>query len=372
MGWAVRVVAALASLSVASAPARSAEAPRIEGVAVHRGAESVAVVVTTDRVSRPEVSAIRASGGEVQRIYVDFPAGTVVAPDVPRRLEGETAVRRVGLGLTASGRLRVVVDVAGVARFAVRHPPAGHGVAVVVPRPPELAAPGRRPLRVALDPGHGGDDPGATGVVREKTVTLAIAKELAALLRAGLRVEATLTRWGDESVSLRERTRRANAARADIFVSIHANASPRASARGIETYFLDNTDDQATLRLAAIENGATRFEPTAGTDLDYILSSLVQGGKHEPSTRLAGHVQASLVRRLRGEWPGIVDLGVKRGPFYVLVGAYMPCVLVEASFLTHPDEGRRLADPVYQRAIAEGIYRGIAAFAATRARAGTL
>lgn len=370
MGWAVRVVAALACLSVASGPARS-EAPRIDEVALHRGSGSVALVVTTDRTWRPVVSPVHGRGGDVQRIYVDFPAGTAVARAVPRRLESETAIRRVGLGLTASGLLRIVIDVRGAAGFAVRQPPAGHGVAVVV-TDPEVAATPRRSLRVVVDPGHGGDDPGATGIVREKAVTLAIARELAALLRAGLRAEVALTRYGDESVSLRERTRRANAARADLFVSIHANASPRRGARGIETYYLDNTDDQATLRLAAIENGSARFDPPAGTSLDYILSSLVQGGKHEPSAELARHVQAGIVRRLRGEWKNVVDLGVKRGPFYVLVGAYMPCVLVEASFLTHADEGRRLADPVYQRAIAEGVYRGIASFAATRARAGTL
>lgn len=386
MGWAVRVGTAVAAVSIASGPGWGGGVPvRLESVTVGRAAGHVVVVVATDRPCRPEVSTVHAGDRELRRVYVDFPAGTTLARGVPGSVAGVDVVRRVGVGRTAAGGVRVAIDVEGAARLAVRRPPTGHGLAIVLPSPEPIpageappdvagtspAAPQRR-LRVVLDPGHGGDDPGASSTVEEKRVTLAIARELAGLLRAGLGAEVTLTRDVDASISLRERTRRANAAHGDLFVSIHANASPRPATHGIETYYLDNTDDQATLRLASIENAAGAGGRGDGTDLDYILSSLVQGGKQEPSTQLARAVQHGIVERLRADWPRIVDLGVKRGPFYVLVGVYMPCVLVEASFLTHPEEARRLADPAYRRAIAEGIYRGIAAFAAARADAGTL
>jgi N-acetylmuramoyl-L-alanine amidase len=376
------VVVAVVAALVASWPAPGVPASlRIESVAVQHTAASVAGLVETNRACRPRIATAPIAGG--RRVRLDFPPGTRVDRAVHRVLWGAGPLRRVVLGATAEGGVRIVVDLAGAAPFAMRRPPTGHGFALVLATraPPRAAArsardatppPAHRALRVTVDPGHGGDDPGATGLVQEKEVTLVIARQLAALLRAGLRADVTLTRTGDESVPLEDRTRRANLARADLFVSIHANASARRAARGVETYYLDNTEDQATLRLASIENGDAIPSDDHGTDLDYILSSLVQGGKQGPSIRLAERVQAGLVGRLQAEWTGVVDLGTKRGPFYVLVGAYMPCILVEASFLTHPEEGRRLADPTYQRAIAEGIYRGVVAFLQTDDPEGTL
>jgi N-acetylmuramoyl-L-alanine amidase len=227
--------------------------------------------------------------------------------------------------------------------------------------PPVLA--GRRPPRIVLDPGHGGDDPGALGYAVEKHVTLAIARELARLLEEGIGADVRLTRSGDTTLSLAERTQLANEARADLFVSIHANASERGNLRGIETYYLDNTDDRATLRLVAMENGTARTPPPEGhTDLRYILSSLVQGNKQDTSARLAATLQANLVEHMAARHDQVVNLGVKRGPFYVLVGAYMPCVLVETSFLNHRVEGRRLADARYRSELAQGLYAGIKRF----------
>ncbi|HJQ84041.1 MAG TPA: N-acetylmuramoyl-L-alanine amidase, partial [Candidatus Binatia bacterium] len=109
-----------------------------------------------------------------------------------------------------------------------------------------------------------------------------------------------------------------------------------------------------------------------GADLRYILSDLVQVGKMEESVALATAIQRGLVGHLGTRYPDVADLGVKRGPFYVLVGAYMPCVLVETSFLTHPTEGRRLAARSYREAVAEGIYAGVARFLADGRRARTL
>jgi N-acetylmuramoyl-L-alanine amidase len=221
-------------------------------------------------------------------------------------------------------------------------------------------------LKIVLDAGHGGKDPGARGVngVLEKEVVLAIALELRDLLQRMTGVKVVLTRDRDVFLSLEERTAIANAEEADLFVSIHANASPNSASSGIETYYLNNTDDQATLRLAALENGLVSVTGQRQRDRDValLLSSLIQSYKVGESVAFAEDVQRNLVDTLQTRWPGVVDLGVKQGPFYVLVGAGMPCILVEASFLTHPEEGTRLAQPSYRRAVAEGILRGIRHF----------
>ncbi|MCW5891732.1 MAG: N-acetylmuramoyl-L-alanine amidase [bacterium] len=210
------------------------------------------------------------------------------------------------------------------------------------------------------------------GFAIEKQVTLAIATRVAALLRERLGSEVVLTRDDDRTLTLPARTARANTEDADLFVSIHANANPTGKLRGIETYYLDNTDDHATLRLASLENGLDMVRPGDSTDLRYILSDLLQVGKLEESVQLARAIQGALVTRLQSSYDGIVDLGVKRGPFYVLVGAHMPCVLVETSFVSHPVEGPRLATDAYQETVAEGIYDGIARFLADDGRPRTL
>jgi N-acetylmuramoyl-L-alanine amidase len=235
------------------------------------------------------------------------------------------------------------------------------------------APPAGRRVRVVLDAGHGGDDPGAIGFVVEKHVTLDLVRRLARRLREDLGAEVILTRSSDATIPLTERTAIANQAGADVFVSIHANANPGGRRKGIETYVLDDADDQATLRLAAIENGTSRERYRAApTDLRYILSSLVQGGKMPDSSRLARAVQTELMSHMRVRYPDVEDLGVKRGPFYVLVGSHMPCILIETSFVSHPVEGRRLADEAYRVALADGVARGIRRFLAERRQARTL
>ena len=226
------------------------------------------------------------------------------------------------------------------------------------PAPPE----GERPRIIVLDPGHGGHDPGARGVdgVLEKDVVLAISHQLKERLERGIGATVLLTRSGDETRSLAERTAFANASGADLFISIHANADATGTLQGIETYTLNNTNDRATIRLASMENGPG-FQ-VGRDDLSFILSDMVQSGKEEESTELAQRLHSRVLARLRSRYPDVRNLGVKKGPFYVLVGAYMPCVLVETSFLSHPVEGRRLASPAYQAAIVEGLYQGIGDF----------
>jgi len=259
----------------------------------------------------------------------------------------------------------------------IEAPPPTPAATAKAPEPPSQVAsapksgavpepvPGRqpaRPWRIVLDPGHGGSDPGALGVdgLVEKDVALAIAKQLKHRLEEGANAKVLLTRDSDVTRTLAERTAFANANSADLFISIHANADRSGDLQGIETYTLNNSNDRATIRLAKMENGPG--VRVGHGDLSFILSDMVQSGKEEESNALAERVQSRVLGRLRARYTDIHNLGVKKGPFYVLVGAYMPCVLVETSFITHPVEGKRLGTTAYQNEIAEGLYLGITDF----------
>jgi N-acetylmuramoyl-L-alanine amidase len=249
------------------------------------------------------------------------------------------------------------------------------------PSAPPLSNPQANPsdtrrYRIMLDPGHGGADPGAEGIngLEEKTVVLAISQRLAKKLQERLAVDVLFTRTTDVFIPLEGRTARANTAKADLFISIHANASTNPELQGIETYYLNNTDDRATIRLAKLENGIReklRLQQR-GSELAFILSDLIQTGKEDASIALAEALQQSLVSRARTHYAQVRNLGVKKGPFYVLVGAHMPCVLVETAFLTHPREGKYLGAAAYQEALAEGLFRGIAQFLRTELMAKNL
>jgi N-acetylmuramoyl-L-alanine amidase len=213
-----------------------------------------------------------------------------------------------------------------------------------------------------VDAGHGGHDPGAIGPgrVREKDVTLAMARRLAKRLReAGF--EVVLTRRDDRFLALEERTGIANAARGDLFVSLHANAHPRRHRSGVETYFLDTADDRYAARLAARENGLDLGEGEA--EVARILTDLDAKASARASRRLARLVQREVTGGVRARVGEVRDLGVKGALFYVLLGARMPAVLVEAAFISNRAEERRLASARYQDAVAAGIARAVVAFA---------
>jgi N-acetylmuramoyl-L-alanine amidase len=212
--------------------------------------------------------------------------------------------------------------------------------------------------KIVLDPGHGGKDPGAVGVngIAEKDIVLAVAKKLALKLKKELGVEVVLTRSDDSFVELKDRTAVANAEQADLFISLHVNASPNPEARGIETYYLDNTTDEAANRLAARENSVAR---NSVTDIQFILSDMIQNLKLEDSITLANRLHASVVSQVGRRYGEVKDLGVKKALFYVLVGARMPSVLVEMFFVTHRSEGRALGKEAYQDGIAEALFDGI-------------
>jgi N-acetylmuramoyl-L-alanine amidase len=222
---------------------------------------------------------------------------------------------------------------------------------------------------IVIDPGHGGEDFGAIGVggLMEKDVVLDIALRLEKLLISKLQARVRLTRRNDVFVPLAERTNFANDFDAKLFVSLHINASPKGNASGLETYYLDNTDDAGSKKLAERENSSVQFEGEAG-DLQFMLSDLIQNAKLDESIELANLVQRSLLRRSKPFIKELKDLGVRRGPFYVLVGAHMPCILAELFFIDHPMDGKKLADTKFRQMLAEGLFDGINEFLIRQSR----
>lgn len=212
--------------------------------------------------------------------------------------------------------------------------------------------------RIVVDPGHGGHDSGAVGPsgVQEKDVVLAIALKLRDMLKEELGLDVVMTRSTDVFIPLEERTAIANKVNADLFVSVHANAANNHSASGIETYYLNLAKTEKAARLAAKENGTTLEKVSV---LQAILFDLMANYKLNDSAHLADDVQRALHKRISEQQSNVKNLGVKQGPFYVLVGATMPSILVETAFVSNAQEEARLKDPAYQEATAEGIMEGV-------------
>jgi N-acetylmuramoyl-L-alanine amidase len=212
--------------------------------------------------------------------------------------------------------------------------------------------------RVVIDPGHGGEDPGAVGPsgLKEKDVTLTLAKILAQKLRTHLGIEVILTRDEDKFIPLIQRPAIANSKKADLFISLHTNASPDSKGCGIETYYLNFTTDPEAMRVAALENAAS---DKSLSDLQDLIKAILVNTKLSESRMLAEKVQKELVKGLNKYYPDTIDRGVKYAPFLVLVGTRMPAILVEAGFISNPVEEKRLKDQQYLEMVAEGIAKGI-------------
>jgi len=196
--------------------------------------------------------------------------------------------------------------------------------------------------RIIIDPGHGGKDPGTINSkykLYEKDIVLII-----------------LTRDTDKYIHLEERTAIANSKKGDIFISIHVNSAPRKKVKGIETYYLSMTTDPRAIRVAAQENAVSK---NSLAELSSIVDKIIKNTKKEESKALANIVQKELVKKAGAKYRGVTNLGVKKAPFYVLVGANMPAILVEVSFLSNRVEAERLRRNTYRQIIAEGIYAGI-------------
>jgi N-acetylmuramoyl-L-alanine amidase len=226
---------------------------------------------------------------------------------------------------------------------------------------------GLRVGRIVIDAGHGGRDPGAQGPgYTEAALTLDVALRLEKLLAKEPGVEVVLTRRTDDYVALQERTEIANREAADLFLSIHANASRDRAARGIESYLLNFASTADAAAVAARENASSTLTMSHLNDL---VKQIALNSKVDESRDLARHVQTAMVRKLRASNQQVKDLGVKQAPFVVLVGASMPSVLVEVSFLTNKQEGRLLGTGPYRQRIAESLLDGIRRYLRTLKRA---
>ncbi|GAB4260527.1 MAG: hypothetical protein Kow0092_09420 [Deferrisomatales bacterium] len=321
------------------------------------------------------------TAGKPRRIYVDFPDAAVSPACQACSPVADGLVTQVRTGQFDPTTARVVLDLEGPATFRVfplDSPPrvvldvfregktkpdvVGAILAGSTPRDRSARTGAAPEIRIVIDPGHGGKDPGAVGPggLLEKDVTLTLARELAAILSRRPHWKVKLTRTDDRYLALEERTAIANAFGADLFLSIHTNANRSPRARGVETYYLDRSSDRAARKVAALENASGE---AALDEIEHILADVVLTSKVEDSRRLARVVQTALVSGLRRHYGGVRDLGVKKGPFYVLTGAVMPAVLVETSFITHPEEARRLRDAEYRRRAAVALAAGVQRFA---------
>ncbi|MCP4682221.1 MAG: AMIN domain-containing protein [Desulfobacterales bacterium] len=215
--------------------------------------------------------------------------------------------------------------------------------------------------RIVIDPGHGGKDPGCrySKGVNEKGIVLSMAKLLAKELRKEIGCEVYLTRSKDVFLTLERRTAIANMKKADLFISLHINAHRNKNIRGLETYYLNMATDERSVLVAARENATSEKNIS---DLQSILNDLMLNTKIHESSRLAHAVQKGIVTEAQKRYKYVKDLGVKQAPFYVMIGAHMPAVLVEAGFLTNSTERKRLLSKTYQDKMIKGIAKGIKAY----------
>lgn len=332
------------------------------------------------------------------RLYLDL-QGTHLNPGVKDLTIGDGLLKSVRIAQFAASTVRVVLDLDSIKEYKVftfsdpfrvivdvkgdrrQEISASREVIESAPsepksvekiNPPEKAKPAEkaekakqatrfkpgRIRRIVIDPGHGGHDPGAvspTGT-REKDIVLQIGLNLAQKIREELGIDAVMTRSTDVFIELQERTAIANKVGADLFVSIHANASLNRGANGIETYYLNLAKTEKVAQLAAKENG-TSLEKVS--TLQAVLFDLMANYKLNDSAHLADEVQKALYKKALTGYPTVKNLGVKQGPFYVLVGATMPSILVETAFLSNERDEQKLKDPHYQDLTSDGILAGI-------------
>jgi N-acetylmuramoyl-L-alanine amidase len=216
--------------------------------------------------------------------------------------------------------------------------------------------------KIVIDPGHGGHDTGTIGPngLQEKDLVLEVGRRLGKLLENRLGAEVVYTRKNDTFIPLETRTAIANQQRADLFISIHANSSRDPAARGVETYYLNFTSSPEALEVAARENAVSE---KSIYELQDLVKKIALKEKIEESREFAGDVQASLHSGLAAKSPAIRNRGVKKAPFIVLIGANMPSILAEISFVSNPADEHRLETSDYRQRIAESLYRGIAKYA---------
>lgn len=333
----------------------------LEGIRYWSSPEYTRVVI--DLTGTVEYSQNRLANPD--RLYFDLKNTTITKEIVTSVPIGDDILKTVRAGQFTCDTVRVVLDLKDLKEFNVfiLEDPARLVIDVYgkekVTKPDEVSV----KRRIVIDPGHGGHDPGAVGLqgLYEKDVVLDIALKLKEILSANPLYEVFLTRETDVYIPLEARTAIANKKNADLFVSIHANASPQRNAKGVETYLLNWTDNEEANRVAARENKISLKKMKEMNrqmdELGGILGDLERQMKRDESVNLANRIQNSMITTLDNR----EDLGVKWAMFFVLFGARMPSVLVEVSFISNPEEEQLLSDASYRLqiayAIADGLHR---------------
>ncbi|WP_213803798.1 N-acetylmuramoyl-L-alanine amidase [Granulicella sp. dw_53] len=361
-------------------------APRTAPVVKPTQARPVPNTIFTRSSSATEIAALSAQPGKVEATSVPTSqpiAAVVEKPGSGSRAQGpdgqivgdgtasagnQGVSGLVGTGDTASS---VAVPSASSLTKKVRKGKAARADDSVPARAAVPTADGQTSLvralglkigRIVIDPGHGGHDSGTLGVdgIEEKDVVLDVALRLGKALHDRLGAEIIYTRSDDTFIPLETRTAIANKAQADLFLSIHANSSSDPSARGVETYYLNFTSSPDALETAARENAVSDQSIHQLSDL---VKKIALKDKISESREFAGDVEESLYGGLQRGNAGLKDRGVKKAPFVVLIGANMPSILAEISFVTNPKDASQLQQPDYRQRVAESLYKGVAKYA---------
>ena len=343
------------TLGAQSGPARVTKIER------YAAADAARVVVYVTRPATYKVGSLD-EGSKSPRLFVDIDGATYQGA---KAFDVGGLVTRVRIGAEAT-RTRVVLDLSGVAYRHVFYMPEPFRLIIDVSKEPpqhkEESTRGPREVRrVVLDPGHGGHDPGASGPsgLREKDVTLDIAHRAAPLIARELGISTLLTRDSDDYVALDERTARANAFQADLFISIHCNATEDGAGRGVMTFVLDDSRDAASTRLAARENDASA---EAAAELAGALRRADGNLSAGRSNHFAELLQRSAIASLSPSYGDIPNSGIKRAGFYVLAGARMPAVLFETSFISNSVGETRFNTGDFRQKIADAIVNAVRAY----------
>ncbi len=345
-------------LLAVNAGAHATERAQIVRIEPLPGKDAARIVVALNRPAHFRLGDELAPGGGSPHTFLELDGVEVGA--APRDVPLAGIVTRLRSAPTSTGT-RITLELDGSGYRRVFYLPEPYRIVIDIARhPPGAATQSRRVERIAVDPGHGGTDPGAIGAagVREKDVTLDIAKKVAPLLaRDGLVV--VLTRDDDRFVPLEDRTARANAFGADLFVSIHCNAAENRARHGIETYVLDTTKDDIASRVAARENATSQ---AATAELGSILASLRLADQAGHSMHLAELTQRSALGSMRDRYPDVLDGGMHTAGFYVLVGARMPSILVETGYISNALEEQRLSTDDYRQRLADAVVNAVRAY----------
>jgi N-acetylmuramoyl-L-alanine amidase len=357
--------------SSSGAPTGSVEAPSgavavadLTNVERYSAEDAARVVVFVSKPVRFEVGTLAASGAAGPRLFVDLQGARFTGN---RAYPASGLLERVRVAEGPHGS-RVVLDLSAVAEHRVFYVPEPFRLIIDVAKRDPSLRPTRDVRRVVLDPGHGGHDPGAIGPtgLREKDVALDIAHRAAPLIARELGISTLLTRDADVFVPLEERTARANAFGADLFISIHCNATERSGGSGVMTFVLDDSKDQLASRIAALENSASA---EATSELARMMSRSQDRSNEARSNELASLLQRAAMATLAPSYPDVPDGGVKRAGFYVLAGARMPAVLFETSFISSARDETRFNTGDFRQKLADAIVNAIRAYKEGRSAA---